>query len=91
MENSPVSRDLARSHTVITIPSLAEMDSSFRQHLKTFTSSLLSREHLVAKTINGAPLTGKALYDIFGVSHTATYGDGLQGNLQGKCPENEVS
>lgn len=45
-----------------------EMDSSFKQHLKEIAPFLLSQNRLVVKTINGTPLTGKTLYDIFGVS-----------------------
>lgn len=49
---------------------LSEMDSSFREHLKSFAPFLLSPEKLVVKTINGAPLTGKTLLDIFGIYMT---------------------
>ena len=45
------------------------MDSSFRQHLCEFAPLLLAPDKLVVKTINGAPLTGKTLYNIFGVSY----------------------
>lgn len=47
--------------------SLTEMDSSFKQHLKEFAPILLSLSSLVPKAINGVPLTGKTLFDIFGV------------------------
>jgi hypothetical protein len=45
-----------------------EMDSSFSHHIKLFAPYILSRDRLVVKTINGAPLTGKMLHDVFGVS-----------------------
>lgn len=53
---------------VLFLTAHSDIDSSFKDHLKQLAPFLLSRDQLVVKTINGAPLTGQSLYDIFGVS-----------------------
>ncbi len=60
--------------TVLLLSSLLpiDIDSKFKQHLGELAPFLLAPDKLVIKKVNGAPLTGKMLYDIFGVSFGIT-------------------